>query len=184
MISDARVLQPEFVPGEVQHRDAEINHLSAALRPLVDGDPTDLVFLDGDLGVGQTCLARFTVERLRESSIDLNHHYVNCWEEYSRFKSLYEILDGVANTTDIHRQSTPTDVLLERLRDYDGPPYVVILDEVDRLEDKSILYDLYRIPEITMVIIANDETQLFADRNDRLNSRLNASTSTPTPTTN
>jgi len=176
MISDARVLQPEFVPGEVQHRDAEVNHLSAALRPLIDGDPTDPVLIDGPPGVGKTCIARFTVERLREASVELNHQYVNCWEEYSRFKTLYQILDGVASTIDIHRQSTPTDVLLDRLRDYDGPPYIVILDEVDQLEDKSLLYDLYRIPELTMVLIANDEAQLFAGLDDRLNSRLNACT--------
>jgi len=168
MITDARVLQPEFVPSEVQHRDAEVNHLSAALRPLIDGDPTDPVLIDGPPGVGKTCISRFTVERLREASVALNHQYVNCWEEYSRFKTLYQILDGVASTIDIHRQSTPTDVLLDRLRDYDGPPYIVILDEVDQLEDKSLLYDLYRVPEVMMVLIGNDEAQLFADLDDRL----------------
>jgi orc1/cdc6 family replication initiation protein len=176
MITDARVLQPEFVPSEVQHRDAEVNHLSAALRPLIEGDPTDPVLIDGPPGVGKTCIARFTVERLREASVELNHQYVNCWEEYSRFKTLYEVLDGVGDTIDIHRQSTPTDVLLDRLRDYDGPPYIIILDEVDQLEDKSLLYDLYRIPDLTMVLIANDENQLFAGLDDRLNSRLSACT--------
>ena len=33
MITDTRVLQPKFVPGEVQHCYAEVNHLSAALLP-------------------------------------------------------------------------------------------------------------------------------------------------------
>ena len=63
----------------------------------------------------------------------MNHYHVNCWEDYSRFKILYTILDSINNTIDIHRQSTPKDVLLDRLKDYTGPSYVVILDEVDVL---------------------------------------------------
>lgn len=38
MITNARVLQPEFIPGEVKHRDAEVSHLSDTLRPLITGE--------------------------------------------------------------------------------------------------------------------------------------------------
>ncbi|TKX74062.1 AAA family ATPase [Halorubrum sp. GN11_10-6_MGM] len=172
MITDARVLQPEFIPREVTHRDAEVNTLSSVLQPILDGNSTDPAFLHGPSGVGKTCIAQFTVERLRENVVDLNHQYVNCWEDYSRFKTLYTLLEGINKTIDIHRQSTPRDQLLDRLRDYDGPPYVVILDEVDQLEDKSLLYDLYRIRGLTMILIANNEQGVFADVDDRINSRL------------
>ena len=101
---------------------------------------------------------------------------MNCWEDYSRFKTLYRLLDGINQTIDIHRQSTPKDELFERLRTHDGPPYVVILDEVDQLQDKSLLYDLYRIPNLTMLLIANNEEGLFASIDERLNSRLSNAT--------
>jgi len=104
--------------------------------------------------------------------VDLNYQYVNCWEDHTRFKTLYRLLDGIDNTFDIHRQSTPKDELLNRLREYDGPPYVVILDEVDQLQDKSLLYDLYRMPDVTMVLIANREEDVFSTLGGRLNSRL------------
>jgi len=172
MITDARVLQPEFIPREVKHRDGEVNHLSSVLRPILNDDQPDPAFLYGSTGVGKTCIAQFTVEQLREHMPELNKQYVNCWEHYSGFKTLYTILEGIDETIDIHRQSTPKDVLIDRLRDYNGPPYVVILDEVDQLEDKTLLYDLYRIPELTMVLIANTEQGLFAGVDDRLNSRL------------
>lgn len=113
MITDARVLQPEFIPTEVKHRDAELNTLSAALNPITHEKPADATFLFGPSGVGKTCLAKFIVEQLRETVVDLNYQYVNCWEDYSRFKTLYRILDGVNHTFDVHRQSTPKDVLLE-----------------------------------------------------------------------
>lgn len=176
MIADARVLQPEFIPREVQHRDGEVNTLSSLLRPITNGKRADPVFLYGPSGTGKTCIAQFTVERLRENVVELNHQYVNCWEDYSRFKTLYRILDGINETIDVHRQSTPKDELLERLREYSGPPYVVILDEVDQLQDKGLLYDLYRISSLTMILIANKETEVFAELDDRLTSRLSTAT--------
>jgi orc1/cdc6 family replication initiation protein len=172
MITDARVLQPEFIPGEVKHRSAEVSHLSDTLRPITQGEPASPSFLYGPSGAGKTCIARHTVEQLRETVVDIDVQYVNCWEDYTRFKTLYRILDGVESTIDIHRQSTPKDELLERLRQHSGPPYVVVLDEVDQLEDKSLLYDLYRMQNLTMILIANREEDVFSRLDDRLNSRL------------
>jgi orc1/cdc6 family replication initiation protein len=173
MITNARVLQQEFIPGEVKHRDAEVSHLSDTLRPLSTGNgrPTPS-FLCGPSGAGKTCIARYTVTQLRENVVDLNHQYVNCWEDYSRFKTLYRILDGINQTIDIHRQSTPRDELLDRLRTYDGPHYVVILDEVDQLQDKDVLYDLHRTRGLTMILIANRQEDVFSFLDERLNSRL------------
>lgn len=176
MITDARVLQPEFIPGEVKHRSAEVSHLSDILRPVTNGGRPETSLLYGPSGAGKTCIAKHTVEQLRENVVALNHQYVNCWEDHNRFKTLYRILDGVASTINIHRQSTPRDELLERLRDYDGPQYIVILDEVDQLQDKSLLYDLYRMRNLTMILIANREEDVFAQLDDRLNSRLKTCT--------
>lgn len=174
MIRDARVLQDDFIPKEVKHRDPEVNRISDALAPITDGASGETTFLFGPSGVGKTCLAQFVTERLREQVLDLETCYLNCWEDYNRYRTLYRVLDGVASTHDIYRQSTPQDVLLERLRDLDDP-YVVILDEVDQLQETRALYDLYSIPQITMVLIANRETELFADLDDRLRSRLQSS---------
>ena len=175
MIQDARVLQDEFIPKEVEHRDQEMNTLAGALDPVTRNEPAETVFLFGPSGSGKTCLARFALGRLREAVIDLNHQYVNCWQDYTRFRALYRILEAIGPTTDIHRQSTPTDALLERLHDYDGPKFIVILDEVDQLHDDDLLYDLYRTAGVSMILIANREEELFAQLDNRLVSRLHAS---------
>lgn len=80
MITDARVLQPEFIPREVQHRDAEVNYLSSVLDPITHGERADPALLHGPSGAGKTCIAQFLVERLREEVMDINYQYVNCWE--------------------------------------------------------------------------------------------------------
>lgn len=175
MIADARVLDPEFIPNDVVHRDAEMNLLSSVLRPVTNGDTADPAFIHGPSGAGKTCIAQYTLDKLHESVIGLNTQYVNCWEYHSHFDTLYRVLEGVGQTLDIHRQSTPQTLLLERLHDYDGPPYVVILDEVDQLDDPGVLYELHRTPNLSMILIGNQEEQFFSRLDGRIASRLHTS---------
>lgn len=176
MIADARVLDPEFIPNDVVHRDAEMNLLSSVLRPVTNGDTADPAFIHGPSGAGKTCIAQYTLDKLRESVIDLNTQYINCWEYHSHFDTLYRALGGVGQTLDIHRQSTPQTLLLERLHDYEGPPYVIILDEVDQLDDPGVLYELHRTPNLSMILIGNQEEQFFSRLDGRIASRLHTST--------
>ena len=175
MIEDARVLRAEFVPHELEHRDGEVTHLSQVLEPVTRGQPAGPAIITGPSGVGKTCVARYTVEQLREQHLDVASQYVNCWQNYSRFRALYRVLEGLGKTVDIHRQSTPHDELLERLRQYDGPPCVVVLDEADQLESADVLYDLHALSNFSLVLIANREADLFAGADDRLRSRLQGS---------
>lgn len=176
MITNARPLQPEFIPADVVHRDAEINTLSAALRPITCGERAETALLFGPSGAGKTCIAKHTLDRLEEEVLEVETQYVNCWWDYSPYKTLYRILEGLNKAFDIHRQSTPLDELLDRLHDYNGPPYVVVLDEVDQLEDKDVLYDLYDVQGVELVLIANSDDGLFASFNERVASRLRTAT--------
>ena len=107
--------------------------------------------------------------------LDVESTYVNCWRNYTRFRTLYQILDDLGATIDIHRQSTPHDELIDRLQQHDGQRTVVILDEVDQLEDPSVIYDLHSLPQFAIICIANKEEELFSRVDDRLVSRLRSS---------
>ncbi|MFC6716784.1 Cdc6/Cdc18 family protein [Natrialbaceae archaeon GCM10025810] len=173
MIVDGRVLREDFVPSEVVHRHDEVNRLSGGLEPLLSGEHPETAFLFGPTGVGKTCIARYTVERLQEQLPDVRVAYVNCWQEYTRFRVLYRVLEAVGRTIDVHR-STPKDELFQRLSRTDDRPVVAILDEVDQLEETAALYDLHRLPHVSLVLIANREEELFASFDDRVRSRLRA----------
>ena len=175
MMRDARVLRAGFVPREVEHRDAEVNHLSSVLEPITNGEPADTAIVTGPSGSGKTCISQFATKRLREEVLDVEAIYANCWRNYTRFRTLYQILDNLGETIDIHRQSTPHDELVHRLQQHDGPRTVVILDEVDQLEDPSVIYDLHSLPQFAIICIENRKEELFGRVDDRLVSRLRSS---------
>ena len=175
VIVDGRVLQDDFVPSEVVHRHDEVTLLSEALEPLLADERPETAFLFGPTGVGKTCIARYTLDRLGEQLPSVRVAYVNCWQEYTRFRVLYSLLEAIDRSFDVHR-STPKDELFGRLRAADDAPLVAILDEVDQLEETEALYDLHRLPHVSPVLIANREEELFASFDDRVRSRLRAGT--------
>ena len=130
--------------------------------------------MTGPSGAGKTCVSKFVTERLREEALDVEATYVNCWRNHTRFRTLYQILDDIGKTIDIHRQSTPHDELIDRLQQYNDSRTVVILDEADQLEDPSVIYDLHSLPQFAVICIANKEEELFSQVDDRLVSRLPA----------
>ena len=173
VIQNARVLQDDFLPKEIVHRHEQVNQMSKALEPVIDGDRPQDTFLVGPSGAGKTCIARYTVDKLQEKVLDIESHYIDCWQHSNRFRVLYKVLEGVGTSYDIHR-STPQDEMLARIEDIEHP-YLLILDEVDQLEDKGVLRKLYAIPQVTMVLIANRKREVLSTLDERLQSRLRSS---------
>ena len=75
MIRDRRVLQPEFVPRDVVHRNYEVQTLSAALNPVTNGNKGVTTFLYGPSGVGKTCSANVVTDPLHDTVPDLTIQY-------------------------------------------------------------------------------------------------------------
>jgi Cdc6-like AAA superfamily ATPase len=173
MIHDARVLQDDFIPEEVVHRHREMSRLSAALEPVVDGGRPEDALLSGPSGAGKTCIARYALAELQREVLDVETQYVDCWQHSNHYRILYKLLEGVETTHDVH-QSTPKHELLDRLERLERP-YVVILDEADQVADDDVLRELYGVPHLSTILIANRERDVLHTLDERLQSRLRSS---------
>ncbi len=85
MIRDARVLRAGFVPREVEHRDAEVNHLSSVLEPITNGEPADTAIVTGPSGAGKTCISNHD-ERRGSRRVDSETVIIGKWERAKHVK--------------------------------------------------------------------------------------------------
>jgi len=171
IIEKPAVLQPRFVPKDVPHRDSEVNFLTNVLSPVLTNREAPPCLITGSTGVGKTSVSRYVLRRLKREVGDVRAAYVNCWSNYNPIDALYAVLQDLGMGADFHRQSTAQSVALYRLRDCSSP-IVLILDEADQLSDKSLLYDLYELPQVSQILITQSEQSLFASVDSRLRSRL------------
>lgn len=171
MIEDARYFEEDWVPADIKHRHDEMEALADALSPIEHGESGMPSYLFGPTGAGKTTVAEDAVRRLRKTIIGVRSAYVNCWRHYSETKVLFRIVEDATRHVDIHRQSTPKDVLADRIEDVDEQ-IVVILDEVDQLEETRVLYDLATMTHVTLILIANREEDMWSHMDDRVVSRL------------
>ncbi|WP_255193975.1 Cdc6/Cdc18 family protein [Natronobeatus ordinarius] len=175
MITDARALRRSFVPQELQHRDGQISHLSAALRPITRGLPGEDVFIYGPSGVGKTTLARYVAEQLQAATFGSRWGYVNCMSDSSTNAVLQRLVRDTGLAAHLSTDGTPASEFYDQFREFDGQ-VLVILDEVDCLEDESVLHALYDLPNVTMVVITISEDNLLARCDSRVQSRLRSMT--------
>lgn len=173
MITDARALRPDHVPQDLHHREGEIDAISTALEPALRGERAENVCIAGPSGAGKTTLARYVLEQLASEAIDVATPYANCMTTTSTAGTLHQLLRDANRGADLRRQGTPTEVYLDRLRDLaDRGPVVVALDEVDVLDDATLLTALYELPRTSMALITVDDDAFFAEVDQRVRSRL------------
>ncbi|SDC06458.1 Cdc6/Cdc18 family protein [Natrinema hispanicum] len=171
MIRDARALRPSYIPSDLHHRDAKIEQLADALRPIADGGIGENVLIFGPSGTGKTTLARFVVRKLERETLDLRWGYHNCISGSSKAEVLYGIMRDADLGANLKKMGSPTSAFIDRLRESERR-VVGIVDEVDVLEDDTTLQALIDIPNVTIVAITIDEDDLFAYLDSRVRSRL------------
>lgn len=170
IIRDLRVLTEEFIPSRILHRDSQLSSLQTNLSPLLSSQKARHSFLWGPPGTGKTSLSLFLVEELRKQA-PLHFTYLNCWETATRYSILHKLLHSLGVFA--QRKGIPTDELLESFRSSSrGKQSLIVLDEVDRLEEDEILYDLLQAG-VSLIMISNAESALF-QVDSRIRSRLSS----------
>lgn len=171
MITDAKALRIGTVPHDMLHREGAIDLLSAALDPHALTTADRNVCIYGPSGAGKTTLAKYVRDELQKEILDVQSGYTSCLAETTAAGVLHRIVRETGLGNDLQRRSTPTGTYLDRLREYDGP-LVAILDEVDGLDDPSLLATLADMRGLSLVTICVAEDQLHHGLDERVKSRL------------
>jgi cell division control protein 6 len=150
---DRDALREDYQPDELVGRDEELDTYRAALQPVINGEQPNNVFLYGKTGVGKTAATRYLLEHLKEDTaqyddIELTLVSLNCDGLTSSYQVATRLVNQFRGDTDqISTTGYPRASVYEMLwdeLDACGGTVIVVLDEVDHVEDDSILYQLPR----------------------------------------
>ena len=170
MITDRRVLDDEFVPRTLHHRDGAMDELALALGPIERGHEAEHALIFGPTGTGKTCLAKYATGELRRAT-DVRVQHVDCWTDNSRFQVMHRVVSSFDHSTP-DRSAADINSLLMRLESYQGPPFVVILDEAELLRNPNIIRDYHGRRGFSLIVIATDRDQFFSHVPDAIATRL------------
>lgn len=173
LFKNKQILQSNYSPEEIPHREKEIEHIASILAPSILGQKTSNLFVYGKTGTGKTLCIQHVANKLNErvkNSKILRIEYVNCKlkkiadTEYRIFAELIKKLGGNVPATGL-----PTDQVYRKFLDLldrsEEKLFIFILDEIDQAVKKisdDFLYNLMRLNseldevQISVIGISND----------------------------
>lgn len=81
LFKNKEILQSNYSPGEISHRDKQIEHIASILAPSLLGQKTSNLFIYGKTGTGKTLSVMHVANELSNRSKDsrvLRIEYLNC----------------------------------------------------------------------------------------------------------
>lgn len=174
LFKNKQVLQANYSPETIPHRDKQIEYIASILAPSLLGQKTSNLFIYGKTGTGKTLSVQHVANELTKRSRDskvLRIEYINCKlkkvadTEYRIFAELINKLGG-----EVPKTGLPTDEVYKKFIDLiekknNEKLFIIILDEIDQAVKKisdDFLYNLMRLnselkkTQITLLGISND----------------------------
>jgi cell division control protein 6 len=189
IFKDKSLLQNNYQPKDIIHRDEQIKQIASILAPVLRGERPSNLFLYGKTGTGKTLSIQYVKEELmrrlkKDVDFKLNLVYLNCKlkkvsdTEYRILAEIIKKLGGEVPATGLPTQSVYSKFI--SLIDSEKQLIVLILDEVDQTVNVSndFLYNLTRLntelskTQMCVVGISNNLTFL-----DELDPRVKSSLS-------
>jgi cell division control protein 6 len=171
MIYDARAVELGYVPRDLTARDREIETLRSWLSPYPNRYIDDDVLLFGPTGTGKTTLAKYIGERFDEAAMEFRWGYVDCMASPTPGTTLSTLVRQ-ANLGTRRADSTSRGYYYDLFRECDEK-LLLVIDEVNVLQDMSVVHALHEIDGVSVICICVDEDQLFGERlRDQTHSRL------------
>ncbi|MFH1249467.1 MAG: ORC1-type DNA replication protein [archaeon] len=177
MFKNKSILQSNYSPHEINHREKQIDSIASILAPLLRMERVSNLFIYGKTGTGKTLTIQYLrdklIEKSKEQGVNLTIQYINCKlkkvadTEYRILAELTRNLGGTVPDTGL-----PTEAVYHKfieILESKKQMFIVILDEIDQAIKKissDFLYNLTRLnselenTQISLIGISNDLTFL------------------------
>lgn len=160
IFTNKELLEISHLPdgGRIVGRDEEIQQLANAVNPAIFGQSPSNVLIYGKTGTGKSLCAKYVSKQLigtaEDEGVLASTSYVDCAQDTTETQAVQTIASTLNNpestAVNIPDKGISTATYYKRLWDILDQSYdvtLVILDEIDKLEDDSILMQLSRAGE-------------------------------------
>lgn len=173
IVKNKNILQSSYIPDQLPHRSEQIDSIASIIAAALKGDKPSNIMIFGKTGTGKTAVMNFIGNELRKadaSAEGCEFVYINCEVVDTHYGILYNI--GNRNQADFEKRipytGWSTEKVYMEMRNYideQNKVFIVVLDEIDRLLNKSsddVLYHLLVINEnlrnskVSLVGISNN----------------------------
>ena len=182
LFKDKRVLQSNYAPENIPHRDAQVEAVASILAPALRCEKISNLFVYGKTGTGKTLSIQHVGNKILDKIKELGQNnvkfvYVNCKLKKvadTEYRILAEIIRGLGGK--VPATGLPTDEVYSRfvnLIDDKRQTIILVLDEIDQAVKKisdNFIYTLTRLnsdlqnAQINIIGISNSLT--FMDNLD------------------
>jgi len=173
LFKDKYVLQANYTPETIPHRDKQIEQVASIIAPILRGERTSNLFVYGQTGTGKTLSIQYVknelIKRYKRDDSKLTIIYINCKLKKisdTEYRILAEIIKQLGD--EVPATGLPTDQVYNKfveILEREKMNLLIILDEIDQAVKKisdSFLYNLTRLnselskTQISLVGISND----------------------------
>lgn len=173
IFKDKNVLQSNYTPETIPHRDKQIKQVASILAPALRKERPSNLFIYGKSGTGKTISIQYVrdelIKRAEKQGIPLIIEYINCKmkkiadTEYRIFAELIRKLGQEIPSTGL-----PTNQVYQKFVDIIDKKkqlLIIILDEIDQAVkkiDDNFLYNMVRLnseltqSQIAVIGVSND----------------------------
>ena len=173
IFKNKQILQSNFLPEKIFHREEQINQIAKILAPSLKGEKISNLFIYGKTGTGKTATTKHIISQIEKTknnkNILLKIIYINC-----KLKKVadteYRLIAQLAREFGkaIPPTGLPTDEVYNSFfsaLDKEKQNIIIVLDEIDQLIGKvgdEILYNLTRVnsellnSQVSIIGISND----------------------------
>ncbi len=170
IFQDEIALDFDYIPKVLKHRENEQKYVASCITPLLQGRSGKNLFITGKPGIGKTAAVRWVLRELEQETSEVHTIYINCWKTNTAFKILNEICQQIGYR---FVQNKNTEELLKDVASIiNKNAAVFVLDEVDKLEEESIIYALLEDIFRKTIILITNEKEFLAKLDSRIKSRL------------
>lgn len=156
VFKDELVLDYEYLPHILKFRENQQQHIATIIKPLFAGRMGSNLLITGKPGIGKTAACKHVLREMEQHSDKIIGLYVNCWKQDTAFKVIVDICQQLGYKW---VQNKKTNELMDEIsKILNKKTAVIILDEVDKLKEEQVIYQLVEdIFKKCIIMITNDK---------------------------